>query len=116
MRSNAIQWVRDTYSEGQAADPQIVTALASVLRNDANEGVRLKAIETLGSLPAASLGGAAPQARVALIEAVQNDPNTNVRLKAVEADRGKLGAGRGGERGDQKQRDTSSKRQRGIGL
>jgi hypothetical protein len=84
-RSNAIQWVRDTYSEGQTADPQIVTALASVLRNDANEGVRLKAIETLGSLPAASLGGAAAQARLALIEAVQNDPNTNVRLKAVEA-------------------------------
>lgn len=84
-RSNAIQWVQDTYSAGQTADPQIVAALAGVLRNDAHEGVRLKAVETLGSLPAASLGSAAPQARQALIEAVQNDPNTNVRLKAVEA-------------------------------
>ncbi|MBI2214731.1 MAG: HEAT repeat domain-containing protein [Acidobacteria bacterium] len=84
-RSNAIQWVRDTYSTGQTADPQIVTALSGVLRNDAHEGVRLKAVETLGSLPAASLGGAAAQARQALIDALQNDPNTNVRLKAVEA-------------------------------
>ena len=84
-RSNAIQWVRDTYADGQTADPQIVAALANVLRNDAHEGVRLKAVETLQSLPAASLGGAAAEARKALIEAVQNDPNTNVRLKAVEA-------------------------------
>jgi len=84
-RSNAIQWVRDTYSAGQSADPQIIAALAGVLRNDAHEGVRLKAVETLQSLPASSLGSSAPLARQALIEAVQNDPNTNVRLKAVEA-------------------------------
>ncbi|MFA6957876.1 MAG: HEAT repeat domain-containing protein [Thermoanaerobaculia bacterium] len=84
-RSNAIQWVRDTYSTGRTTDPQIVAALANVLRNDAHEGVRLKAVETLQSLPPSSLGSAAAQARQALIEAVQNDPNTNVRLKAVEA-------------------------------
>ena len=84
-RSNAIQWVRDTYSTGVTADPQIISALAHVLRSDAHEGVRLKAVETLLSFPPASLGGAAVQARQALIEAVQNDPNTNVRLKAVEA-------------------------------
>jgi HEAT repeat protein len=84
-RSNAIQWVRETYSSGQSTDPQIVEALASALRNDAHEGVRLKAVETLQSLPPSSLGSAAGVARQALIDAVQNDPNTNVRLKAVEA-------------------------------
>ena len=84
-RSNAIEWVRDTYSNGETTDPQIVAALASVLRSDAHEGVRLKAVETLRSLSPASLGPAASQARQALIGALQNDPNPDVRIKSIEA-------------------------------
>lgn len=82
-RSSAIQWVSDTYSEqGRAdADPQIVKALANVLANDTHEGVRIKAVEALKSLPA-SLGA---EARAALVEALKNDPNPAVRMKAVEA-------------------------------
>lgn len=84
-RSNAIEWVRETYSNSETTDPQIVTALANVLRSDAHEGVRLKAVETLRSLPPASLGPASAQARQALIAALQNDPNPDVRIKAIEA-------------------------------
>ncbi|MGK2859830.1 MAG: HEAT repeat domain-containing protein [Thermoanaerobaculia bacterium] len=84
-RSNTMQWVRDTYSNSETTDPQIVAALASVLRSDAHEGVRLKAVETLRSLSPASLGPAASTARKALIGALQNDPNPDVRIKAIEA-------------------------------
>ena len=84
-RSNAMQWVRDTYSNGETTDPQIVAALANVLRSDAHEGVRLKAVETLRSLSPASLGPAASTARQALIDALQNDPNPDVRIKSIEA-------------------------------
>lgn len=87
-RSNAIQWVRDTYAVqeclqphgGCAADPEIVRALANVLKNDTHEGVRIKAVEALKSLPASL----APEARAALVEALRNDPNPAVRIKAVE--------------------------------
>lgn len=87
-RSNAIQWVRDTYAGqeclqpqgGCAADPEIVRALANVLKNDTHEGVRIKAVEALKSLPPSL----APEARVALVEALRNDPNPAVRIKAVE--------------------------------
>lgn len=80
-RSSAIQWVQDNYTSTGDADPQIVKALANVLKNDTHEGVRIKAVETLKSLP----GTLAPEARAALIDALKNDPNPAVRIKAVDA-------------------------------
>lgn len=79
--SNAIQWVRDQYSQSGTADPEIVKALASLLKTDSHEGVRIKAVDALSSLPAQ----AAPEVRAVLVEALRNDPNPAVRIKAVEA-------------------------------
>ncbi|HEY3057226.1 MAG TPA: HEAT repeat domain-containing protein [Thermoanaerobaculia bacterium] len=79
-RSRAIEWVKQTYSDPQNAEPEIASALAKVLRSDSHEGVRLSAAETLKTLP----GGSA-QTRLALIEALKSDPNPAVRIKAVEA-------------------------------
>lgn len=84
-RSDTMQWVRQTYGGSSVADPKIVEALTNVLRSDAHEGVRIKALETLQSLPPASLGASSVKAREALIAALQNDPNPAVRIKAVEA-------------------------------
>lgn len=80
-RSTTIDWVKRTYSDPANADPEIANALAKVLRSDGNEGVRLRAVETLTGLPPA----VATQTRDALIEALTSDPNPAVRLKAVEA-------------------------------
>lgn len=80
-RSNTLEWVRQTYSDPQYADPEIAAALAKVLRNDSHEGVRIRAVDTLTSLP----GSAGSPARDALIEALKTDPNPAVRIKAVEA-------------------------------
>lgn len=80
-RSATIDWVRRTYSDPANADPEIANALAKVLRSDGNEGVRLRAVETLTGLPPA----VATQTRDALIDALKSDPNPAVRLKAVEA-------------------------------
>lgn len=79
-RSEVIQWVKDTYSTAQA-DPELVRALANVLRTDSHEGVRIKAADALRSMPANSAEGA----REALIHALKNDPNPAVRMKAVDA-------------------------------
>ncbi|HUP66087.1 MAG TPA: HEAT repeat domain-containing protein [Thermoanaerobaculia bacterium] len=80
-RSATIQYIRDNWSGGGKASPEIARALATVLRSDSNEGVRLKALDALRSLP----HQATPDAQTALIEALKNDPNPAVRLKAVEA-------------------------------
>ncbi|HEX6177417.1 MAG TPA: HEAT repeat domain-containing protein [Thermoanaerobaculia bacterium] len=80
-RSRAIEWVRQTYSDPQFADPEIANALAKVLRSDDHEGVRIRAAETLKTLPAP----VAAETRDALIDALKNDPNPAVRIKAVEA-------------------------------
>lgn len=80
-RSSAIQWVGETYAGQGTTDPEIVKALANVLKNDTHEGVRIKAVEALKSLPASL----APEARRALVDALKNDPNPAVRIKAVEA-------------------------------
>ncbi|HUP59894.1 MAG TPA: HEAT repeat domain-containing protein [Thermoanaerobaculia bacterium] len=80
-RSNALDVVRRTYSDPANADPEIAHALAKVLRNDEHEGVRIRAVETLTTLPA----NVALPTRDALIEALKNDPNPAVRLKAVQA-------------------------------
>jgi hypothetical protein len=80
-RSNAIEWVRNAYEGKETADPEIVKALANVLKHDSHEGVRIKAVDTLRSLPV----GVAPEARAALLDALRNDPNPSVRIKAIEA-------------------------------
>jgi len=80
-RSNALEWVRQTYSDPAYADPEIANSLAKVLRNDSHEGVRIRAIETLSTLPPQMT----VQTRDALIEALKSDPNPAVRIKAVEA-------------------------------
>jgi hypothetical protein len=80
-RSSAMEWVRRTYSDPAYADPEIANALAKVLRNDTHEGVRIRAVDTLTTLPP----GVGEQTRDALVDALKNDPNPAVRLKAVEA-------------------------------
>jgi hypothetical protein len=80
-RSRAIEWVRQTYSNPQNANPEIAQALARVLRTDEHQGARLQAVETLKTLPAT----ASEPTRDALIEALKSDPNPAVRIKAVEA-------------------------------
>lgn len=80
-RSSAMEWVRRTYSDPAYADPEIANALAKVLRNDTHEGVRIRAIETLTTLPPSI----ASDTRDALIHALKSDPNPAVRIKAVEA-------------------------------
>lgn len=80
-RSGAIEWVRSTYSDPANADPEIANALAKILRNDAHEGVRIRAVETLTTLPPSG----SSETREALIEALRSDPNPAVRIKAVEA-------------------------------
>lgn len=80
-RSNTMEWVRRTYSDPQFADPEIANALAKVLRNDTHEGLRIRAVETLTTLPPT----AGLQTRDALIDALRSDPNPAVRIKAVEA-------------------------------
>ena len=81
QRSTAMDWVRKTYSDPEYADPEIATALARVLRNDSHEGVRIRAVEALTTLPASD----SSETRQALIEALKSDPNPAVRIKAVEA-------------------------------
>jgi hypothetical protein len=80
-RSRAIDWVRQTYTQQAAANPEIARALANVLRNDTHEGVRIKAVETLKSMSPALTS----ETQAALIAALKNDPNPAVRIKAVEA-------------------------------
>jgi HEAT repeat protein len=78
--SRAIDWVRDTYSDLNNADPEIADAVAKVLRSEQHAGMRIRAVETLKTLPAT---GDSP--RDALIEALRSDPNPAVRIKAVDA-------------------------------
>jgi hypothetical protein len=80
-RSTTIQWVSDNWSDAGKSTPELTRALARVLRNDRHEGVRLKAIDALKSLPYDPLS----DTQAALVEALRNDPNPGVRLKAVEA-------------------------------
>jgi len=79
-RSRAIDWVKQAYTDPSNADPEIAQALAKVLRNDTHEGVRIKAVDTLKTLPTMTL-----DTREALITALKNDPNPAVRIKAVDA-------------------------------
>jgi hypothetical protein len=83
QRSRAIDWVRQAYAQNGSADPEIAQALAKVLRNDSHEGVRIKAADTLKTMPPDMAG--ATDTRDALIAALKNDPNPAVRIKAVDA-------------------------------
>jgi len=78
--TRAIDIVKQTYGNTQQSEPVIAGAVAKVLRNDEHEGVRIKAIDTLKTLPTAST-----ETREALIAALKNDPNPAVRIKAVDA-------------------------------
>jgi hypothetical protein len=80
-RSRAIEWVKQTYSDPQNANPEIAAALAKVLRSDSHQGVRISAVDTLKTLP----GSGTADTRQALIDALKSDPNPAVRIKAVEA-------------------------------
>jgi hypothetical protein len=80
-RSTTLDLVRQAYANPANADPEIATALAKVLRSDEHEGVRIRAVDTLTTLPVASTS----PTRDALIDALKSDPNPAVRLKAVEA-------------------------------
>lgn len=80
-RSSAIQWVREQYAMGASPDPELVNALASVVKNDTHEGVRIKAVDALRAIPAGNF----PEVTQALVEALKNDPNPAVRIKAVDA-------------------------------
>jgi hypothetical protein len=80
-RSRTIDWVKTTYSRPGNANPEIADALATVLRSDSHEGVRIKAVETLNRMPASM----SSDTREALIQALKSDPNPGVRIKAVEA-------------------------------
>ena len=84
-RSRTIDWVRTTYSRPGNANPEIADALATVLRNDSHEGVRIKAVEALASL--ARSGATLNAAAVDTLrqKAVQSDENVYVRVKAAEA-------------------------------
>lgn len=82
-RAQTIDWVRQTYSDSANADPEIAQALAKVLRSDEHQGVRIRAIDTLNTLPAQAK--TTDSTRDALIEALRSDPNPAVRIKAVEA-------------------------------
>jgi hypothetical protein len=80
-RSRTMDWVKQTYSDPNNASAEIASALAKVLRTDSHEGVRLRAAETLKTLPPSF----AAETREALMDALKNDPNPAVRIKVVEA-------------------------------
>ncbi|MGH7494234.1 MAG: HEAT repeat domain-containing protein [bacterium] len=60
-------------------DNELTRALLQVLRHDTNDGVRLKAVETLNKLPAAD------DIKDGLIQALLRDPNPAVRVQVLEA-------------------------------
>lgn len=66
----------------QVATPvqnELIQALLHVLRHDTNDGVRLKAVETLKKLPASD------KVKEGLIQALLRDPNPAVRVQVLEA-------------------------------
>lgn len=79
-RSSAIDWIEDIYRQRGSASPELIKAVANVLATDAQEGVRLRAVDAL-----TRLSGLAPEVQLALVDALKNDPNPGVRMKAIEA-------------------------------
>lgn len=81
-RSTALQWVRDTYRTGEQVHPELVNAVAKLVRSDEHEGVRIRAVDALTTISSSAV---APGAREALVEALRNDPNPAVRIRAIDA-------------------------------
>ncbi len=80
-QSAAMEWIRANPATAGKGSADIARALAAVLGTDANEGVRLKAIDALREMPPE----ATATSQSALIDVLKNDPNPAVRLKAIEA-------------------------------
>jgi hypothetical protein len=79
-KSRAIQLVSEHYGAGLAApSPEIVAALTTTLKKDANPGVRKKAADALASLTMT------PEIRAAFLDSLRSDKNPAVRLVAVDA-------------------------------
>ena len=79
-KSRAIELVSEHYGTSKTpAAPEIVAALATTLRKDANPGVRKKAADALAGFPMS------PEIRAAFLEALKSDKNPAVRLVAVDA-------------------------------
>lgn len=91
--------LNETRTLDAEAMPVIANALARVLRDDTHEGKRIRAVETLTTLPPS----VSTQIRDTLIESLKNDPNPAVRLKAVE---GLIEIARSGEALDAAMVDT----------
>ena len=79
-KSRAIALVSEHYGASTApASPEIVAALSSTLRKDANPGVRKKAADALATFPMT------PEIRTVFLSALASDKNPAVRLVAVDA-------------------------------
>ena len=79
-KSRAIELVSEHYGTAATpASPEIVAALTSTLRGDANPGVRKKAADALASF------AITPEIRTAFLQALKSDKNPAVRLAAVDA-------------------------------
>jgi hypothetical protein len=79
-KSRAIALVSEHYGTSSApASPEIVAALSSTLRKDANPGVRKKAADALATFPMT------PEIRTVFLSALASDKNPAVRLVAVDA-------------------------------
>ncbi|MEX0878450.1 MAG: HEAT repeat domain-containing protein [Thermoanaerobaculia bacterium] len=79
-KSRAIELVSEHFGDSNApASPEIVAALSSTLRRDANPGVRKKAADVLASFPIT------PEIRAVFLESLRADKNPAVRLVAVDA-------------------------------
>jgi hypothetical protein len=79
-KSRAIALVSEHYGASSApASPEIVAALSSTLRKDANPGVRKKAADALATFPMT------PEIRAVFLSALASDKNPAVRLVAVDA-------------------------------
>jgi HEAT repeats/Putative zinc-finger len=79
-KSRAIDLVSEHYGSAKAsASPEIVAALSSTLRSDANPGVRKKAADALAGF------ASTPEIRAVFLEALKSDKNPAVRLAAVDA-------------------------------
>lgn len=81
LRLRAVKAVSESTPAQLAAatDNELIAALLQVLRHDANDGVRLKAVEALKKLPLTD------KVKEALIQTLLRDSNAAVRVQAIEA-------------------------------
>jgi hypothetical protein len=74
--------VTPVHMRGTIDDPQVQKVLARALLTDDNPGVRLSAVNALGSAPQLKADSAL---KFALIKALKSDPNVGVRKQALLA-------------------------------